>query len=306
MQSFRERVEEQIKDINARAAKGPFFGIFTELHNEAYHGSEGVSHSGLGAIDESPASYREWKLNPPEETKALRDGKRFHTCLLEPDLFSKMYRVKPEREKRSKEDKAWWVEFEKELAESGQVLATQEEMDLCFRMQDSLLKNQLVRRALIGAKEVSAWAQEPNTGVLVKARTDIINAAGVIVDLKTTDDCSEEEFARSVAKYKYHRQNIFHMNVINMALEKCGPLMVEGKEVKQVRDPIILAVEKRPPFNWEMYVMHIDDLQVGFDEYVKALEVYAACLKTDTWPTRGGVIKELRLPKYYKRPEVEL
>lgn len=300
-----ESFEQKLQNLNDKLAANPF-AIIPDLDIELYHDCDGISKSGLDKIHKSPATYKVWKETPREETKALRDGKRIHTCLLEPDKFSKIYIPKPDREKRSNVDKAWWAEFDKELKITGQVIATQEEIDTCFRMQDSLLKNPLIRRALMGAKEITAFAKDLETGLLVKARADVINPVGCLIDLKTTEDCSPEAFSRSIANYRYHVQNQFHIDVFNQALLKLGPMDISGHKVSKIRDPIILAVEKEEPWNFELYTMHLDDLQEGFNAYKEDLSSYKEAKDKNYWPTTGGDLKEIRLPKWAKRTEVEI
>ena len=294
------------KEDIAKLAADPKWngGFFTDLSIDDYHDSVGLSKSGLEQFRKSPASYQLWKNTPREETKALRLGKLFHHCLLEPETFSKVYRAKPDRQKRSNDDKAWWADFEIEVAANKQILADADQIETAMQMRDSLLKNDIVRRALIGAKEVSAYAREMNTGVLTKARSDIINAGGFIIDFKTTESVDMDDISRDIANYGYHRQNAMHENVINTAILAGNDLMVNGKKIEKVKNPLFLFAEKKKPFDFELVALKLDDVQCGFDEIMEDLTNFAKCEKENHWPTRGGKIKEIGLPKWYRRPVV--
>lgn len=296
------------KENIAKLAEDPKWngGFFSDLSIDDYHDGVGLSKSGIDQFRKSPAKYQVWKNTPIKETKALRLGKMFHHCLLEPDTFSKVYRANPDRQKRSNEDKAWWASFLDEIKDTGQILADVEEIELAMKMRDSLLKHDIVRRALIGAKEISAFCHEMNTGVLIKARSDIINAGGHIIDFKTTESVDLEDISRDIANYGYHRQNAMHSMTINQTILAGNKLIVNNKIIEKVHDPLLFFVEKEEPFDFEIVALKLDDVQCGFDEIMESLEKFAKCQKENYFPVNGGKIKEVGLPRYYKRPTQEI
>ena len=94
-------------------------------------------------------------------------------------------------------------------------------------------------------------------------------SADMIVDLKTTKDASYNGFMRSVKKYKYHKQAAFYLDAV------------------QATRFIIIAVEKTPPFNINVFELGDDMIDEGRDMYNHELEVYKYCEENDYWPGAG-------------------
>lgn len=66
-------------------------GIYPDMPAAEYHAAPAASKSDLDKIARSPAHYRAYKENPPEQTKAMALGTAFHTLVLEPEKFSGDY-----------------------------------------------------------------------------------------------------------------------------------------------------------------------------------------------------------------------
>lgn len=63
---------------------------------------------------------------------------------------------------------------------------------------------------------------------------------------------------------------------------------------------IFIAVEKEPPYNVELYELDDEAIEAGRQEYLKDIETYKECLKTDTWHgyTTEQKINILSLPAW--------
>lgn len=96
-------------------------GIYDNLTNAEYHGGAGISKSGLDLIAKSPAHYyhavNAANDNERVPTSAQAFGTAFHSMLLEPEEFQKLYTVELCREDwpDAIEDKSVLIEMVAEL-----------------------------------------------------------------------------------------------------------------------------------------------------------------------------------------------
>lgn len=145
-----------------------------------------------------------------------------------------------------------------------------------------------------GEPELSAWALDPDTGIMLRARADWVHwtssVTAVIVDLKTSGEPGPDEFRRSVHKFGYHRQQAHYQKVF----ERLG-----------IRTAFVfLAVCSEPPY--EPYVVELPDraVELGDRDNARALAIYAECVATGAWPTHDTRIHEIDLPAWaYKQEE---
>ena len=93
------------------------------------------------------------------------------------------------------------------------------------------------------------------TGILCRCRPDFWREDDIIVDVKTTEDASPEEFSRSLAKWRYHVQAPFYMDGIELAT---------GRRPKGF---VFLVVEKKPPYAVAAYTLDPESIELGRSEY---------------------------------------
>ena len=160
-------------------------GIYTsdQLTSEAYHSSEGISKSGLDLVMRSPAHYR--FADKRESTRAMEIGTALHCAILEPERFATDYMMLKEvtdrRASAYKEACKVW---------SAERVLTGTEADKVAGMQESVRSNPHLAEYMqsAGRYELSVFATDPVTGVLVRCRFDKLTDSGLAVDLKKTQD----------------------------------------------------------------------------------------------------------------------
>jgi exodeoxyribonuclease VIII len=138
-----------------------------------------------------------------------------------------------------------------------------------------------------GKAEQSVYWTDPVTGILCRCRPDFWREDDIIVDVKTTEDASPEEFSRSLAKWRYHVQAPFYMDGIELAT---------GRRPKGF---VFLVVEKKPPYAVAAYTLDPESIELGRAEYRADLERLAECQRTDQWPGFGGTIQKIGVPHWY-------
>ena len=158
-----------------------------------YLGQNALSSSTIKTLVNSPKTYYFTTKYGSGETQALRDGKLFHTMILEPEKLDDMIFV----------DAATKASKEYKLAkETGKEVYTKNEKKAAERLCDALLRNEAVKEYLTTAEfEVPQIAMID--GIPIRAKADIIKG-NTIIDLKTTTGI--KDFRYSADKYSYDLQ----------------------------------------------------------------------------------------------------
>lgn len=139
-----------------------------------------------------------------------------------------------------------------------------------------------------GKPEQSLFAKDAATGVWLRARIDWLpdatNERMVLVDYKTTASAEPGAFARSVAKYGYFMQAAFYIDIV--------------KALGIADDPAFLFVaqEKTAPFLVTVFELDDEALRIGRLRNRQAIEVFARCTETDTWPSYASDVQPIGLP----------
>ncbi|HET8667305.1 MAG TPA: PD-(D/E)XK nuclease-like domain-containing protein, partial [Terriglobales bacterium] len=179
--------------------------IIHGMSNAEYHSQPSVSSSQLKTILRSPAHYAYAYLSgipQKEPTPSMVLGTLTHSCYLEPQRYEQDYIVAPEVDRRTKEGKAAYAEFQ--AMANGRTIVTEEQAALAEAMAASLRKHDvemLIRDG--GHVESSIFYTDTETGHACRIRPDwhlppcADWPTGIIVDLKTTDDARPEAFART-------------------------------------------------------------------------------------------------------------
>lgn len=254
------------------------------MHIDEYHRHPAVSKSHLDFVAKSPLHYWARYVDPdrviPEPTPAMVLGSAVHSAVLEPENFSRDFVVAPEGiNRRTNAGKEEWAAFEAS-AKDKRVL-TAEQVELVRAIAASVHAHPAAKAvfSLEGLAERSySWVDE-TTGEQCKCRPDWHSAdRRIIVDLKTTEDASAENFARSIAKWRYHVQAAWYLR---------------GLGAEQF---LFVAVEKTPPYATAVYAATPAMVAAGERVADRDLAVLAECRAKNHWPSYSDQIVTLDLP----------
>lgn len=265
---------------SASALKCPDPGIYYDVKAEDYFAWDAVSNSRLGLMSRSPMHY---KHGFGESTPAMRLGSLVHSGVLEPLSIAKRYVFMPDYSNHpgnttASGDRSFSssTKFVKQMQEQFRTLNFDKEIideadyNTMIGMAFALEANNAARgllRDLIA--EVSIVWVDDKTGLTCKARVDGLKVDdGKLIDLKTTEDCSQ--FERAIGKYGYHRQMAFYTR----GLAACG---IDA-------EPWIVAVEKKAPFGCRTAPMDVASLAEGRKECDRLLGLVSECQESNKWP----------------------
>ena len=249
---------------------------------EEYLATEGYGSGAIRQFIRSPAHFQHYirtKGEPPSAAQIL--GSATHCAVLEPREFGDRYAKAIAVDRRTKAGKEAWSDFV-EIHRDQQVL-TPEQYDTAWAIKDTLAAmpeyRQLLARHDEQAVEVSRFWVDDATGIKLKARADMTLGRSVVVDLKTAADASPRGFSAAMARYGYHCQ-------AGMYAEAFGADTF-----------VFVAIESKPPFAAGIYTLSEASLELGRQQYRRALEGIAGCESSGVWPNGYGA-QEIDLPNW--------
>ena len=138
-----------------------------------YRSHPAISRSELWRIHNSPEKFKYFKEHPEEPTPALLFGQVFHKMALEPDTFDLEFVVMPDVDRRTKEGKQLWAEFQEQA--EGKTVIPAEMHEQAKAMCESLAAVPFAQKLLNGRREAPFFWVDESTGEECKCRTDCLN-----------------------------------------------------------------------------------------------------------------------------------
>ena len=268
-------------------------GLDIKLYHES---STHISSSWLKAANKSMYNFFMYPNKPKKEVKAFKDGGMVHKYLLEREDFEKEYvLIKqsdfpfPEQTMAKKENKAF-------IESQDRIVVTEEEWNFVVNVCARASQDKFFTKVLNGGNvEDSFFWNCDETGLPLKTRPDLWKKgkSGVIViDPKTTQDISE--FTKSVCNLDYPLQ---------AAIQCDGIRACTGMDVSAY---LYLAIEKEYPYDYCLYRLSEDDIEVGRRKYIHLLYKIKEAIESGNIPSYGqqygdftsGVV-DLTLPSWY-------
>lgn len=250
-----------------------------------YHRSDGVSKSMLDRLHQSPAHLRHY-LDHPEQgdsTPARIFGERAHLAVFEPHLHRDHYHITdlPRR------GTVAWADAENVAADYQRELIKRDEYDEIQALTASVHAHPQAAALLQqGHAEVSLFAEDYETGLLLRGRVDWWPPGNALVDLKTTTDASPGAFARHIADHRYHAQAAFYLDLATAL----------GHAEKELF--IIIAVEKAPPYAVAVYHLDGATVEAGRRAYRRDLNRFCECQTFNRWPGYSNTLQTISLPAW--------
>lgn len=223
---------------------------------------------------------------PRIETDAMRNGRAFHTMMLEPEKFDEEFATAPEFDRRTKLGKEEYAEWA--ALNSQKTILKPEDYDNLCSMRNSLSKSIIEHIGVDISKninELSLFWQDPLTNMLCKGRMDSFDPkSGVVFDVKTSKDVSPRIFSRSIADRFYHVQAAMY----HAGLEALG--------YSGVKQFVFLCVEPNPPFLTAIYHLDHEAIAAGRARLDWTLMQLKKSFETDNWPGYGRAM--ITIPRW--------
>lgn len=265
-----------------------------DISNDDYHAGPGISKSHLDAIAEkSPLHYWHKYINPEREraepTTAMKLGTAIHSAILEPDLFATNFVQAPAFNRRTKEGRALAEEFE--AKNEGKTVLTPEDHQTCLTIRDRVYAHPLAAGLLKDGKaEQSYYANDPETGELIKCRFDyLLDSGEMAIDVKSAIDASPAGFGRAVGNLRYDVAPAWYFDVLDVLYGEVPDHWVW------------LVVEKEPPYAIGIYYVLPEMVQRAREAARRDFMRIVECKQKDHWPDYALNIQAVELPGWVKR-----
>jgi len=270
----------------------------TDISNSAYHSQGELSRSvAWSLITSCPAKVWHSMKNPtPNGAKHFVIGDCTHIATLEPFKLDEEYAVKPDtidgNSSRTNAYKAAFAEMQDHAPDKRWL--NQSDYDLCMGMADSAREHPLLRTYL-GKSDtiIEGTGLFGYQGADCKVRPDLFNeGAGVVIDLKTTQEGDPRGFHSSVRRYGYDFQACWYLE----------GLRAMGYNPKQF---IFLCVEKSPPFLTSAYTIDVSQIKRHKVRMGEACRIWKECMKSGVWPGYGDHVQNIGKPDKFEVADIK-
>lgn len=193
-------------------------------------------------------------------------GDAIHVAILEPHLYLERFIKGPVDRRGNK-----WKDAVQQADIEGKTLLIERDFNMVLEIADKALSNKDLQDLLNHPdteKELTCFRGFMGTmGYYAKARADILNKTlGIIADLKSTANIGEREFAASIAKFGYHVQSAFYLDIFN------EEYYIDRTQAYQKFDKfLIIPIEKDEPFTTNIITMSERSISAGRDTYLFAM-----------------------------------
>ncbi|MCR8897268.1 PD-(D/E)XK nuclease-like domain-containing protein [Gordonia sp. GONU] len=251
-------------------------GIYAGLSDELYHSDrDSLSSTGAKTILE-PGGPAKLRYALRKESKAYDYGHVAHLLILGEGaslsvIDAKDWKTKAAQEARKAAYDTGKVPILKHVFRQAQ--------DLAGAVHSHPLAGYLFSE---GVAEQSIWAHDPTTGARIRCRPDWFRGT-TFVDLKTTADAGH--FDKSIESYSYHQSAAHYLHTA-----ECADIDVDLF--------VFVAVEKDPPYLIDVCELSAKDLGTGRDLTRAAINLFAHCQRTDTWPGLPERLRVAQLPEW--------
>lgn len=290
-------------------------GIYRELSIKDYHDNKThVSSTGLRHARKSLKEFWYYQQGHLRiEGSHLDFGNAFELALIDQKQFEKEVAIaqdsfwvaqameeKPDLA-RPRNSKSYQEAYKKFHSENEGRYIIQDKGDQSFETMEKMLAScqadSVIQKLLENTEyQVSVLWTDEETGLKCKTRPDVCKLhKNVIVDVKTTNDGSPEEFSRSLAKYDYPFQAC-------MQIDGC----ISSGLMPTVDKYFWLVVEKNIPYSATIYEFSEEDIRYCMDEYRYVKSIVKQAMKQKKYPgysqrsdNKFGILTA-QIPLWYK------
>ena len=245
-----------------------------------YRAAPGLSQSELKCLLDGPGHMLASRFGSPP-TESMKIGTMAHDWLLERKWPNAAFKP-PGMNLATKEGKIWKAE---QIAADREIYPP-EVGDFLTVLPDRIQQHPMAKQLFDakGRREVSVFATDPDSGIRLKCRVDLLPDRGnTVADVKKTckGGASRGEFAKAVMHYGYHIQAGHYLHVLRLA----------GIE----RDVFaFVCCEESEPWPVEVWPLEADIIALGHATARKLLGEYADLQEGKGWA------KPLELPGWIR------
>ncbi|MFH2043610.1 MAG: PD-(D/E)XK nuclease-like domain-containing protein [Pseudomonadota bacterium] len=264
---------------------------FYRMSNLEYHRGPGLSSSTLIRL----YSYSPLHSQVPvKETPAMMFGSMLHEALEDPEDFENRYVILPDdcRPGSGAGIKTRKEEFEAQVAANNQEIIKQDDYDTIKAMTAAVYSHPECLELMAGdcVTEHSGYAIDPDTGLLIKCRIDLLNKSkAILTDYKSCVDARPGPFLKKSWYLGYWFRACFYLYVVSL---------VTGLDHRDFR---FVAIEREEPYGIQVYGVSPELIKYGNEQVRTSIDKYAECVELNIWPSYQDDTHEFNLPNWLKK-----
>jgi len=158
-----------------------------------------------------------------------------------------------------------------------------EQISLNFYNSDTLKVHKSIKQLLFNTEPETSIYTEIN-GVKIKIRMDLHRFDKrvprlIIPDWKTCkkEEAQKDNFMLTLARYKYHISGALYVDVAKQWIKEEYGIELRDDQVEFYFIPI----EKEEPYDYSIYPLRLDAIDIGRQQYLKAIENYKRLMNDD-------------------------
>ncbi len=259
------------------------FGLIAGISDTDYHVGPSLSSSGARKLLDCPARFKWERDNPPPPKPAYDFGHLAHRLILGEGSTIQIVEAADWRSKSA--------QAERDAARAdGAVPVLRSEYDAAKAMREAVMAHPTAAALFAeGVAEQSGYWRDEPTDIQLRFRPDWLTTSlsgrALCVDYKTTISANPADFAMSVGKFGYFMQHAWYVaGLAAHGIDDAGFLFV--------------AQEKQAPYLVSVIELDPDAVLLGARRNRRAIDLYAECVATDTWPAYGDGINVVDLPRW--------
>lgn len=271
----------------------------TEVDYHADRGSLSASRAKMLLPPSNPAKFKEAMDNPPPPKRefdfghvahrlVLREGVKF--AVLDPAVHGLK---KDGTVADSPRATATWKAAEADARLRDETPIHVDTFTVAEQMAQAVKAHPRAAELFLrGHAETSLYWTDDQTGVRLRGRPDWLTLMEfdgqqrpTVVDYKTTADANPAAWVRKAYDYGYH---------IQFAWYCLGYQAIQG----EMPAFFFVVQEKTRPYLVSVIELDAEAFALGAQQMRRAIDLYAECVKTDTWPGYGEQIHSMSLPPW--------
>ncbi len=272
-------------------------GLYDGIPEREYHAGvntplPSLSNSSMADLlgQSTPAHFRWNRTHPRGDGRVFDVGRAAHARVLgvgEEMAACPADRLSVDGKMTTAKAKAWALE----QRAAGIVPLRPDDYIAVRDMADALAEHPTAGALLTSPSmrpEVSAYAQDPVTGVWIRGRFDVLD--DLLADYKTARCAHPDAFAKSALSYGYHRQAWLYRHLHEWATGDTLP------------DPLLFVVqEKTPPYLVSLVRLDDEFDRLAAGQVRQAIDLFAACQAADEWPGYSPDVVTISPPSWTSR-----
>ena len=259
------------------------FNLKSGISDADYHSGPSLSSTGARKILECPARFKWERDHPPEPKPAFDFGHLVHRLVLGEGSVIQIVEATDWRSKAAQAERD-------ATRADGAVPVLRSEYDAAKAMREAVMAHPTASALFAeGVAEQSGYWRDEPTDIQLRFRPDWLTTSlsgrALCVDYKTTISANPADFAMSVGKFGYFMQHAWYVaGLAAHGIDDAGFLFV--------------AQEKQAPYLVSVIELDPDAVLLGARRNRRAIDLYAECVATDTWPAYGDGINVVDLPRW--------